>query len=90
MTVRGLTVSVRWVGDTDQAASRMLDALQATQAQARRRRDIGADEAYEIGPAAGMIALRVGRYVVAVEASRPPGAAARVARSVAYRLHHPS
>lgn len=90
MTVRGLAVSVRWVGDTDQAASRMLDALQATQAQARRRPDIGADEAYEIGPAAGMIVLRVGRYVVAVEASRPPGAAARVARSVAYRLHHPS
>lgn len=88
--VGGFTVSVRWVAETDHAASRMLDALQVTQAQARRRRDIGADEAYEIGPTAGMIALRVGRYVVVVEADRPPGAAARLARSVAYRLHHPS
>jgi hypothetical protein len=88
--VRGLTVSVRWVAETGEAASRMLDALQATQAQARRRRDIGGDEAYEIGPTAGMIALRVGRYVVVVEANRPPGAAARIARSVAYRLHHPA
>ncbi|MFA1551726.1 outer membrane protein assembly factor BamB family protein [Actinomadura chokoriensis] len=88
--VRGLTVSVRWVAETDQAAARMLDALQATQSQARRRRDIGGDEAYEIGPTAGMIALRVGRYVVVVEANRPPGAAARIARSVAYRLHHRS
>ncbi|TDD82006.1 hypothetical protein E1293_17485 [Actinomadura darangshiensis] len=90
LTVRGLTVSVRWVAESDPEASRMLDALQATQAQARRRHDIGADEAYEIGPTAGMIALRVGRYVVVVEASRPPGAAARLARSVAYRLHNPS
>ncbi|NKZ07383.1 outer membrane protein assembly factor BamB family protein [Actinomadura latina] len=88
--VRGLTVSVRWVAETDEAASRMLDALQATQAQARRRRDIGGDEAYEIGPTAGMIALRVARYVVVVEANRPPGAAARIARSVAFRLHHPT
>ncbi|QKW39046.1 PQQ-binding-like beta-propeller repeat protein [Actinomadura sp. NAK00032] len=88
--VRGLTVSVRWVGETDEAAARMLDALQAAQSQARKRRDIGGDEAYEIGPTAGMIALRVGRYVVVVEASRPPGAAARIARSVAYRLHHPA
>ncbi|MEU5995288.1 PQQ-binding-like beta-propeller repeat protein [Spirillospora sp. NPDC047418] len=87
--VRGLTVSVRWVAETGEASSRMLDALQATQSQARPRRDIGADEAYEIGPTAGMIALRVGRYVVVVEANRPPGAAARIARSVAFRLHHP-
>ncbi len=85
-----LTVSVRWVAETDEAASRMLDALQAAQSQARRRRDIGGDEAYEIGPTACMIALRVGRYVVVVEANRPPGAAARLARSVAYRLHHPT
>ncbi|MEU9868190.1 PQQ-binding-like beta-propeller repeat protein [Actinomadura sp. NPDC048021] len=86
--VTGLTVSVRWVADTDAAASRMLESLQAAQAQARRRRDIGGDEAYEIGPTAGMIALRVGRCVVMVEANRPPGAAARLARSVAYRLRH--
>ncbi|MGP4021720.1 outer membrane protein assembly factor BamB family protein [Actinomadura sp. 3N407] len=89
-TVGGFTVSVRWVARTDHEASRMLDALQATQAKARKRRDIGADEAYEIGPTAGMIALRVGRYVLVVEADRPPGVAARLARSVAYRLHHPS
>ncbi|MEU8804514.1 PQQ-binding-like beta-propeller repeat protein [Spirillospora sp. NPDC048819] len=89
-TVGGFTVSVRWVARTDHEASQMLDALQATQAKARKRRDIGADEAYEIGPAAGMIALRVGRYVVVVEADRPPGVAARLARSVAYRLHNPS
>ncbi|WP_207946000.1 PQQ-binding-like beta-propeller repeat protein, partial [Actinomadura sp. 7K534] len=89
-TVGGFTVSVRWVGRTEHVASQMLDALQATQAKARKRRDIGADEAYEIGPATGMIALRVGRYVVVVEADRPPGVAARLARSVAYRLHHPS
>ncbi|TDC58012.1 hypothetical protein E1281_02965 [Actinomadura sp. KC345] len=89
-TVGGFTVSVRWVGRTEHAASQMLDALQATQAKARKRRDIGADEAYEIGPAAGMIALRVGRHVVVVEADRPPGVAARLARSVAYRLHHES
>ncbi|MGI5206827.1 hypothetical protein ACQEU6_35285 [Spirillospora sp. CA-108201] len=88
--VTGLTVSVRWVADTDAAASRMLETLQASQAQARRRRDIGGDEAYEIGPTAGMIALRVGRCVVMVEANRPPGAAARLARSVAYRLRHQS
>ncbi|WP_165950398.1 PQQ-binding-like beta-propeller repeat protein [Actinomadura sp. GC306] len=89
-TVGDFTVSVRWVGRTEHVASELLDALQATQAKARKRRDIGADEAYEIGPAAGMIALRVGRYVVVVEADRPPGVAARLARSVAYRLHHPS
>ncbi|MES9543950.1 MULTISPECIES: PQQ-binding-like beta-propeller repeat protein [unclassified Actinomadura] len=88
--VTGLTVSVRWVADTDEAASRMLGTLQAAQAQVRRRRDIGGDEAYEIGPTAGMIALRVGRCVVMVEANRPPGAAARIARSVAYRLRHMS
>ncbi|WP_168221241.1 PQQ-binding-like beta-propeller repeat protein [Actinomadura sp. WMMA1423] len=86
--IAGLTVSVRWVADTDAAASWMLETLQAAQAQSRRRRDIGADEAYEIGPTAGMIALRVGRCVVMVEAGRPPGAAARFSRSVAYRLRH--
>ncbi|TDB83288.1 hypothetical protein E1264_29050 [Actinomadura sp. KC216] len=88
--VGSISVSVRWVARSDHAASRMLDALQATQAQARRRRDIRADEAYEIGPTAGMIALRVRRYVVVVEAERPAGAAARLARSIAYRLNHPS
>ncbi|GAA4235646.1 hypothetical protein GCM10022254_43320 [Actinomadura meridiana] len=89
-TVGSVNVSLRWVARTGQDAARMLDALQAAQAQARRRRDLGADEAYEIGPAAGTIALRVGRYVVVLEADRPPGVAARLARSVAYRLHQPA
>ncbi|WP_165966795.1 PQQ-binding-like beta-propeller repeat protein [Actinomadura sp. 7K507] len=89
-TVGGFTVSVRWVGRTEHAAAQMLDAFQATQAKARTRRDIGADQAYEIGPAAGMIALRVGRHVVVVEADRPAGVAARLARSVAFRLHQGS
>ncbi|RKS76343.1 outer membrane protein assembly factor BamB [Actinomadura pelletieri DSM 43383] len=88
VAVGTVSVSVRWVARTGEIASRMLEALQAAQAQARPRRDIGADEAYEIGPAAGTIALRVGRYVVVVEADRPAGAAARLARSVAFRLHH--
>ncbi|WP_131899294.1 PQQ-binding-like beta-propeller repeat protein [Actinomadura rubrisoli] len=84
--VRGLTVSIRWVADGPATASRLLDSLQATQAQVRQRRDIGGDEAYEIGPTAGTIALRVGRFIVVVDASNPPGAAARVAHYVALRL----
>ncbi|MFD0685376.1 outer membrane protein assembly factor BamB family protein [Actinomadura fibrosa] len=84
--VRGLTVSVRWVADDPGTASRLLDGMQATQAQVRRRRDIGGDEAYEFGPTAGTIALRVGRVIVVVDADRPPGAAARIAHSVARRL----
>ncbi|WP_433240450.1 PQQ-binding-like beta-propeller repeat protein [Actinomadura nitritigenes] len=84
--VRGLTVSVRWVAETPEAAERMLEALEAVQSQARERPDIPAGRAYELGPTAGMIALRVGRAVVVVDVDRPPGAAARLARSVAGRL----
>ncbi|MFB4297846.1 PQQ-binding-like beta-propeller repeat protein [Actinomadura sp. NTSP31] len=84
--VRGLTVSVRWVGETPGAAAKMLDALEAIQSQARERPDIHADQAYEFGPTAGMIALRVDRVVLVVDVDRPPGAAARLARAVADRL----
>ncbi|MWA05489.1 PQQ-binding-like beta-propeller repeat protein [Actinomadura sp. LD22] len=84
--VRGLSVSVRWVAETPDAAEKMLDALQAIQSQARERPDIPAGRAYELGPTAGMIALRVDRAVVVVDVDRPPGAAARLARSVADRL----
>ncbi|WP_019629116.1 PQQ-binding-like beta-propeller repeat protein [Actinomadura atramentaria] len=81
-----LLVSVRWVAPDGGAASGMLDALQAVQAQARRRGDVGADEAYELGPLSGTVALRVDRTVVVVQAARPQGAAVRLARAVAARL----
>ncbi|OLT27147.1 hypothetical protein BJF79_42735 [Actinomadura sp. CNU-125] len=84
--VRGLTVSVRWVAETDEAASQMLDAFQSVQAQVRRRENLGGDEMYEIGATAGVIAVRVGRVIAVVEAGSPTGAAARLAKSVAVRL----
>ncbi|MFF5258667.1 PQQ-binding-like beta-propeller repeat protein [Actinomadura viridis] len=83
---RGPTVTVKWVAPNAQAASALLQTLQATQSQARRRTDIGADEAFEIGPTPGTIAFRVDRYIVMVEASSPPGVAARLARAVSARL----
>ncbi|GAA2451948.1 hypothetical protein GCM10010191_82750 [Actinomadura vinacea] len=83
---RGLTVTVKWVAPTSHTASALLQTLQATQSQARRRTDIGGDEAYEIGPTAGTVALRVDRYIVMVEASQPPGAATRLARAAVARL----
>lgn len=82
----GATVSVRWVAQTPDAAADLLASLQSTQAQARRRTDLAADDAYELGPSAGTIALRVKRYIVVVDATRPPGAAAHLARSVAQNL----
>ncbi|MEV4254820.1 hypothetical protein AB0J52_16845, partial [Spirillospora sp. NPDC049652] len=82
----GATVSVRWVAPSEDAAAGLLASLESTQAQARRRTDLAADDAYELGPSAGTIALRVKRYIVVVDASRPPGAAARLARSVAQNL----
>ncbi|XVQ12233.1 PQQ-binding-like beta-propeller repeat protein [Spirillospora sp. CA-255316] len=85
---RGLTVTVKWVAPTAPTASALLQTLQATQSQARRRTDIGGDEAYEIGPTAGTIALRVDRYIVMVDASQPSGAATRLARAIAGRLPH--
>jgi outer membrane protein assembly factor BamB len=85
---RGLTVTVKWVAPSAPTASALLQTLQATQSQTRRRTDIGGDEAYEIGPTAGTIALRVDRYIVMVDASQPPGAATRLARAIAGRLPH--
>ncbi|MFC5180143.1 outer membrane protein assembly factor BamB family protein [Actinomadura harenae] len=82
----GATVSVRWVAPTPSAAEDLLTSLQSTQAQARRRTDLAADDAYELGPSAGTIALRVKRYIVVVDATRPPGAAAHLARSTAQNL----
>ncbi|MFC4910511.1 PQQ-binding-like beta-propeller repeat protein [Actinomadura gamaensis] len=82
----GATVSVRWVAQNPDTAADLLASLQSTQAQARRRTDLTADDAYELGPSAGTIALRVKRYIVVVDAARPPGAAAHLARSVAQNL----
>lgn len=79
---RGFSVTVKWVAHSDAAAGRLLEALCATQAQARRRTDLGADDACEIGPTAGTIVLRVDRRIIAVSATRPPAAAARLARAV--------
>ncbi|MFI0357712.1 PQQ-binding-like beta-propeller repeat protein [Actinomadura sp. 9N407] len=87
---RGFTVTVKWVAPAAPNASAMLQTLQSTQSKARRRTDVGGDEAYEIGPAAGMIALRVDRYIVMIDASRPPGAAARLSRAVAKHLPQPA
>ncbi|WP_158587846.1 outer membrane protein assembly factor BamB family protein [Actinomadura logoneensis] len=82
----GATVSVRWVAPDAAAAAGLLSSLETTQAQARRRTDLAADDAYELGPSAGTIALRVRRYIVVVDATRPPGAAAHLARAVAQNL----
>lgn len=86
---RSLTVTVKWVAPTGQAAAELMETLRAVQAQARRRTDIGGDEAYELGPTAGTIAVRVGRSIVVVTAARPPGAASRLARSAAMTLSRP-
>jgi outer membrane protein assembly factor BamB len=83
---RSLTVTVKWVAPTGQAASALMESLRAVQSQARRRTDIGGDEAYELGPTAGTIAVRVDRYIVVVTAARPLGAASRLARAVAVGL----
>ncbi|MEU6036357.1 PQQ-binding-like beta-propeller repeat protein [Actinomadura sp. NPDC047616] len=83
---RSLTVTVKWVAPTGQAASALMETLRAVQSQARRRTDIGGDEAYELGPTAGTIAVRVDRYIVVVTAARPPGAASRLARAAAVGL----
>ncbi|MGK5550001.1 PQQ-binding-like beta-propeller repeat protein [Actinomadura kijaniata] len=87
---RSLTVTVRWTASSGPAASGLLNALQATQSQARRRFDLGGDEAYDIGPTSGTIALRVGRRIVVVSAS-PPATTPRLARTVATAItRHPA
>ncbi|WP_433328895.1 PQQ-binding-like beta-propeller repeat protein [Spirillospora sp. CA-294931] len=83
---RGPTVTVKWVAPAGASASGLLETLRAAQSQARRRTDLGGDEAYEIGPTPGTIALRVDRYIVVVSASNPPSAAPRLARTIASRL----
>lgn len=78
-------VSVEWVADTPGAAAGLLAALRATQGRARDVPGIG-DEAYELGLPSGTIAVRVGRYILAVDAFQSPGMATRLARSAAAHL----
>jgi outer membrane protein assembly factor BamB len=79
------TVTVEWVADTAASASGLLAALRASEPQARSA-EIG-DEAYELNPSSGMIAVRVGRYLVGVSAFQTPGLATRLARAAALALH---
>jgi PQQ-like domain len=78
------TVTVEWVSDTARSASGLLAALRAAEPQARPV-DIG-DEAYELNPSSGMIAVRVGRYLIGVSAFQTPGLATRLARAAALTL----
>jgi outer membrane protein assembly factor BamB len=78
-------VTVEWVADTPGAAAGLLAALRATQGRARDVPGIG-DEAYELGLPSGTIAVRVGRYILAVDAFQSPGMATRLARSAAAHL----
>jgi hypothetical protein len=78
-------VSVEWVADAPNSASGLLAALRATQGRVRDIPGIG-DEAYELGTPSGTVAVRVGRYIVAVNAFQSPGMATRLARSAATHL----
>jgi hypothetical protein len=78
-------VTVEWVADTPDAAAGLLAALRAVQGRARDVPGIG-DEAYELGLPSGTIAVRVGRYILAVDAFQSPGMATRLARSAAAHL----
>jgi outer membrane protein assembly factor BamB len=78
-------VSVEWVADAPSSASGLLAALRATQGRVRDIPGIG-DEAYELGTPSGTVAVRVGRYIVAVNAFQSPGMATRLARSAATHL----
>ncbi|MBA9007967.1 outer membrane protein assembly factor BamB family protein [Thermomonospora cellulosilytica] len=82
---REVTVGVKWVATDAASASALLGALRDTQTQVRPRAGLG-DEAYELGPTSGTIALRVGRHIIGVYASRPTGTATQVARAVAANL----
>jgi hypothetical protein len=79
-----LTVTVEWVAASRQAATELLAAWRATEPLARERRDIG-DEAYELGTS-GTIAIRMDRYILAVNAYQTPGVATRLARAAVARL----
>jgi outer membrane protein assembly factor BamB len=78
------TVTVEWVAGSSASASALLAALRAAEPQARPV-DVG-DEAYELNPSSGTIAVRVGRYLVGVSAFQTPGLATRLARAVALIL----
>ncbi|MCW2898062.1 MAG: hypothetical protein JWO67_327 [Streptosporangiaceae bacterium] len=79
-----MTVTVEWVSSSPQAATELLAAWRATEPLARQLLDIN-DEAYEIGTS-GTIAVRVDRYILAVNAYQAPGVANRLARAAAARL----
>jgi hypothetical protein len=78
-------VTVEWVADTPGAASGLLASLRATQGRGRDVPGIG-DEAYDLGLPSGTLAVRVGRYILAVDAFQSPGMATRLARSAAAHL----
>jgi outer membrane protein assembly factor BamB len=82
------TVTVEWVADSAASASELLSALRATEPQARQA-DIG-DEAYELNPSSGTIAIRVDRYLIGVSAFQNPGLATRLARAAALTLRSTS
>jgi outer membrane protein assembly factor BamB len=81
-------VTVEWVADSPGTAAGLLAALRASQGMARDVPGIG-DEAYELGFPSGTIAVRVDRYIVAVNAFQAPGKATRLARSAAAHLRAP-
>ncbi|HEX2313286.1 MAG TPA: PQQ-binding-like beta-propeller repeat protein [Thermomonospora sp.] len=83
---RGLTVSVKWVAPDAGAAADLLAAMCDVHSQVRHRDDLGGDEAYELGPTAGSIAVRVDRYIIGVYAAQPAATAARLARTAATNL----
>jgi outer membrane protein assembly factor BamB len=79
-----LTVTVEWVAASRQAATELFAAWRATEPLARQRPDIS-DEAYELGTS-GTIAIRMDRYILAVNAYQTPGVATRLARAAVARL----
>ncbi|MCW2938371.1 MAG: outer membrane protein assembly factor BamB [Actinomycetia bacterium] len=73
------TVTVEWVARDPRAASRLMAAWRATETEARPA-ELG-DEAYELDPSASTVAVRAGRYIIAVSAYQTPGMATRLARA---------
>jgi putative pyrroloquinoline-quinone binding quinoprotein len=79
-----ITVTVEWVADDAATARELLTAWRATLPRVRPLLGIH-EEAYELGTS-GTIAVRVDRYIVAVNAYQSPGVATRLARAAAARL----
>lgn len=79
-----LTVTVEWVADSRESATELFSAWRATEPLSRQLLELG-DEAYELGTS-GTIAVRVDRYILAVNAYQTPGVATRLARAAALRL----